>query len=284
MYTLQFASERRSGQAPNSMATRTVFLVAATLLLTAAPVFGQPANEGAMARIFHHDFRGQPLPADMTPWHVEDDAKLGFEPQGLRITLPVGYIHPFNGLGVKTSVDLRGDFEVTATVEILKVDTPPAGPGAGVGLSVEAADKGEQLRRVVAPLGDHQLLATGHFGGAWTENRAPCKEAFVRLRLTRKGTTLRHSWAPAGDGAAFAVVHQTEFPDDVDHIRLFAINGRRGCLTDVRLLDLEIWSGPKSVSTAVKKWQWLLAGMVIVALSAVAIGGLRFFRRRRGVA
>ena len=48
-----------------------------------------------------------------------------------RITLPATYIHPWGGVGFQTAIAVAGDFEITATVDILHADRPPTGIGVG---------------------------------------------------------------------------------------------------------------------------------------------------------
>jgi hypothetical protein len=109
---------------------------------------------------YYHDFRGRPLPAEWTPFPADEEGFLQVEPPGLRITLPKAYRHPTGGVGVKTIARIRGDFEVTATVEIIDLEPPPKGSGAGVGVSVDTPTKSEQLRRVVGAKGKHAILWT----------------------------------------------------------------------------------------------------------------------------
>ena len=55
----------------------------------------------------------------------EASACVKFEPTGLRIALPAGYPKPRSGTGVVTDFGLRGDFEITASFDILQ--EPKAG-------------------------------------------------------------------------------------------------------------------------------------------------------------
>ena len=79
---------------------------------------------------YYHDFRGRPLPAELTRFQVNDNL-LQFEPQGLRITFPKTYGHPLGGVGVETG-KAQGDFDITATVEVLSLEPPKGGPGMAV--------------------------------------------------------------------------------------------------------------------------------------------------------
>jgi hypothetical protein len=263
-------------------------LIVSALALLAAPAIGQPEGE---VYTFEHSFRGRPLPAELTPYQVDDDSLLRFEPEGLRITFPKKYKHPAGGVGVQTSTVLRGDFDVTATVEIIELERPPTGSGAGVGLSVNASERGEQLRRVVGANGRNNILRTSYASAPnkknliWTEgNRTPCEEMVIRLRLKRTGPILHYLWAPGANGDSFNEIHDEIFADDVDHIRLFAANAIQGSFVDVRLLDLRIHCAQKAgpaVSTAktgTRRWMmWFVLFGVGVVLTA---GGGLYMRRR----
>jgi hypothetical protein len=250
--------------------TQTLGEIAACLfLLIAATARGQEPPFD-----FRHDFRGKPLPTELKKFQVNQEGLLKFEPQGLRITLPKKYVHPLNGVGVASSTVIHGDFEVTATVEVIDLEPPKGGPGAGVGLSVDAPTKQQQLRRVVGAKGRHSIMWTGYHSPnkknpEWTQAAAPCAENVLRMRLKRTGTTLHYLWAPGAAGDEFVEVHQQEFGnDDIEHVRLFAMNGRQACLVDVRLLDLRIRIGSDAVAEAAAKSQpagWLAAVLIVGA-------------------
>jgi ABC-type spermidine/putrescine transport system permease subunit II len=188
----------RSGGTNRSMRW---FLASSALCLipVSSPTMAQGADE--LPADYYHDFRGRPLPAEWTPVPGKGEGFLQFEPEGLRLTLPKNYRHPPGGVGVKTLAGLRGDFEVTATVEILNLETPPKGSGAGVGVAVDTPTKSEQLRRVVGAKGNHSLLWTGYTppspdkkGQIWQEDRIPCEENLLRLRFKRTGTVMHYLW------------------------------------------------------------------------------------------
>jgi predicted RNA-binding Zn-ribbon protein involved in translation (DUF1610 family) len=215
-----------------------------------------PAQEAAPVD-FYHDFRGRPLPPELPLFQVEDNTFVRSDPAGLRITLPRTYRHPPNGVGCRASFTIRGDVDVTATVELLDVEAPPKGVGAGVGLSVETASAGVQLRRQVGMKGKHALLANRYQPVPdnrnldWKQRSTPCPDSLVRLRLKRTGTTAYYLWAPGAAGDAFKELHQFELGnDDIEHVRLFAFNNQHPCAVDVRLIDLRIRSGNPSVGAA----------------------------------
>jgi hypothetical protein len=249
---------------------------------------------------FAHDFRGRTLPPGMEAYQATEDGLLRLEPDGLRITLPRTYMHKSGGVGVRWPAFIQGDFEATTTVEIIELEPPPKGSGAGIGISVSAGpSKGEQLRRVVGAKGKHALLRTGYFrvpekkNLQWEESRTPCDEKTLRLRLQRIGPTIIYSWSPGASGGAFIEVHRKEFgTDEIEAIRVFAVNAQQPCLVDVRVFDLQVRTrgeGAKSAPLAAPlapqpdRSGWLAAalciGISVIAILAASIGVFLFLRR-----
>jgi hypothetical protein len=93
-----------------------------------------------LASAYHCDFRGG----------IYDDRWLGIEPsgplsslakadeQGLRIAIPAKT--NCRGVGVYTRFGVHGDFEITASFEILKADKPREGGGVGPELYLRTVD------------------------------------------------------------------------------------------------------------------------------------------------
>jgi serine/threonine protein kinase len=135
----------------------------ALLAFGAGGVDGQP---GEWHEVLFHDFRKPPVPPSFSFWGDPEGKFLKAEPEGMRITLPATYVHPFGGIGYLIEQGLQGDFEVTATVEVLHADPPATGYGVGVVLAVNKADsaRGEwaSLGRQKRPQsGDVLYSATG---------------------------------------------------------------------------------------------------------------------------
>jgi hypothetical protein len=248
---------------------------------------------------FYHDFRKPVLPPELTPFHAEDSNYFQLEPEGLRITLPKTPL-PHDGIGLKTTFGLEGDFEVTATVEALHLGPPPSGYGAGVGIVVEAAPQLAYLKRQVTPKGKHIVLWGRRrpdpetMKDLWFQNGPPCTEPLLRLRLKRLGTVLSYWWAPgaAGDNYQELQWSRGKLPfgsEPVQNIRIIAGNGRTDSPLDVRLLDLRIRTlgtpveppAPAApVKTGGKLWLTLLL-VAVGAGTALALGAWLLVRRDR---
>jgi DNA-directed RNA polymerase subunit RPC12/RpoP len=124
----------------------------------------------------------------------------------------------------------------------------------------------------------------------WKHGSVSCTVDVLRMRLKRTGATLHFLWAPGAVGDDFVEVHEKDFgADDIEHVRLFALNGRQPCNVDVRLIDLRIRSAgqadtplPTAPKTETKGW-WAagLIGALGVILSFAAAAWLLARKRRR---
>jgi hypothetical protein len=241
------------------------------------PGAARGADEGTVD--YYHDFRSRPLPAELTFFNAEDGKFFQSEPEGLRITLPKTWIHPWGGVGFRTSFGFVGDFEVTATVEVLQAETPPAGYGVGVALYVAKPGGGATIGRMLRA-GNNQVILWDVTNPPNEIGEVPCSDNVVRLRLKRTGTILHYLWAPGTEGGDFQEIQQVEFGSaEIDWVRLSALTGRMPCAADVRLLDLRIRSQKPDTPLADMlgaRWKVWLALAIVVAVSL----GMRVAMRR----
>jgi hypothetical protein len=259
--------------------------IAAFVVLT----LGLPALAQEPLVDFYHDFRGRPLPPELAPFQVDDPGFFQLEPAGLRLTLPKAYLHPNKGVGCQVTRTLRGDFDVTATVDFHDVEIPSAGGGAGIGLSVNGATADVQLRRHVGSGGKHWVMAVWHFrvrdkgGTGLKQFLSPCTEQVLRLRLKREGETVQCLWAPPDAGDNFKKIRHIEFgTQDIESVRLFAFNNQVPCRVDVRALDLRIRGlGPAGTENRgrFRGRLWLVLGILVLCVAGAVIA-VRFARRR----
>jgi hypothetical protein len=270
------------------------FAIVAVLLGLAAAL---PAQE---AREFYCDFRKQPLPAQMTEFNSEEGKFYHFEPEGLRITLPSTWIHPWGGVGFRTFVSIPGDFDVTAGIEILHADWPKGGYGVGVCLyAAQTGGAGASVCRLVRARGERLLwdvsgLVPGpKIAREAEEGTEPCMDKVGRLRLQRTGSTMRYLWSQELTGDNFAEFHQCEFSTaTIDRIRLAVLTGRQPCDVSVRLIDLRLrWSEGVAAAAAeaaaapaptTRRGLWW--GLALLGLLSLALGLALHRGRRRGPA
>ena len=185
---------------------------------------------GRMREQFFHDFRGRALPIALRPFGPQAGRLVQKEAEGLRITLPKDRPER-EPVGVTLSRVVPGDFEITATVEIVEVDEPPvASFGAGILMTVDETARLGRLARAKGrqvAFWDQWLFEAGK-DPKLIGNAMPCTSNVVRLRMKRAGTTLSYLWAPDIVGDEFELMHESEYrPDDIKEIKVMAESGRR---------------------------------------------------------
>jgi hypothetical protein len=243
---------------------------------------------------FHEAFRGPGPPPAFQLVGADAEQYVRPEAEGLRITVPPDR-KDLGPVGVRTKFAVRGDFEITAGYEVLKADEPSSGWGVGVTLwirkpepSVGAATLGWVLRPREGEVavwdrampGSDEKNKVRYEGGA-----APSNARTGRLRFARTGSKLHYLVAGPGEDA-FREVAAVEFgTEDIQTVRVAATSGREPYGVDVRLSDLDIRatqlpdmaSHPRTGTTIA----WLVAGGLVVAVGALALGFLWRLRWRR---
>jgi hypothetical protein len=205
------------------------------------------------------------------------------EPQGLRITLPAQR-NSRQPVGFTTRFALRGDFEITLAYEVVRVEKPTTGYGAGINIWIRA----HNLKQDAATIG--RMVDTGgkqYFGShrafdlpdGKRQNQIgkphPTEKGSGKLRLARSGPTLKYLVAE-GDSNQFQEVYESEFgADDVDMVRFAVENWGSPTIADFRIKSLNIRADafPTSlppIPRPRKPWVVWLA----VALSVAILAGL----------
>jgi hypothetical protein len=274
-----------------------------------AALRAQPdAAEEKPLREVYQDFRGsRSLPAWLQLRGRDADAVTTPEEQGLHIVLPA--TREKNGtVFVQPTFSVAGDFEITASYQLLAATKPSDGYGVGVSLSVsptEAQDKFAKVARALR-VKEGSVYITEYW------NREPPKEYKTshvttdakagRLRLARTGSVLHFLVAdvPGGD---FREIKKREFGiEDVANIRL-GVSGSPGNTCDARLVDLrirarslhpdpvkepvaEVAPPPPAAEREPRSYLWLILaiGFGAVLLIAASAGAWFVARRRRATA
>jgi serine/threonine-protein kinase len=226
---------------------------------------------------FFHDFRVQRLPGAVRPFGPQAGRVVREEPDGLRITLSRDRPHK-QSVGVTLAQAVSGDFEVTATVEILQADVPPPfGFGAGVLMTADETARIGRLNRArkeQVALWDQWIKEEGK-KPKLIGDIMPCPANVVRLRMKRIGSTLAYLWAPEADGGDFQLMHEGEFrSDDVRVIKVMASTGSQPCDVDVRILELRVATAP----TMAQVIGWMAGTMAAVVVGGAA--GWYYLQRR----
>ncbi len=192
---------------------------------------------------FHQDLRS----ADLTDSQLRTIGEgVRLEAAGVRVTLPGGQGVP-PAAGLCTNVEVHGDFEITGAFEVLKVDRPTTGYGAGVALYA-AVDPNTNDAVSLA----HRLLPDGKTvfmsnrmtpAGGRLQHKVktlPATAAAGKLRLRRVGSKVRFLVADGAE-AGFVPVDEVEFNTaDVCFVQFGGNTGGSATGLDVRLLELTL--------------------------------------------
>ncbi len=215
--------------------------------------------------------------------------------RGLRIAIPPKT--DCRGVGVFTLFGVRGDFEVTASFEVLRADRPRQGDG-GVGpelflRGVDGWDHSVSMARMLRP--DHaepQLLV------AWGEKdddrprsqgaRDRTDLRAGRFRIARAGSTVHYLVAPKNSDAFREVARNDFGTKDLSTVRLMALVNGSGAALDVLWTDLTIraeslpgFTDGKPPEPQRASWWLLLAGLS--GVTALGIGVWWSGARRAGM-
>ena len=215
--------------------------------------------------------------------------------RGLRIAIPPKT--DCRGVGVFTLFGVRGDFEVTASFEVLKADRPREGDG-GVGpelflRGVDGWDHSVSMARMLRP--DHAepqiLVAWGEKDDDRPRSQGARDRTDLRagrFRIARVGSTVHYLVAPK-DSDAFREVARNEFgTKDLSTVRLMALVNGSGAALDVLWTDLTIraealpgFTDGKPPEPQRASWWLLLAGLS--GVTALGIGVWWSGARRAGM-
>jgi hypothetical protein len=277
---------------------RLALLSLAACVALVTPLFGQaPGGDTKYARDDHFDFRGKPMPDNLTLIPFGSESFVKSEPEGLRITLPKDR-KDLGLVAVGTRFGLQGDFEITATLEILQAEQPKEGFGVGTSLyinKVEPVAEGATLGRLVRPKGSQVIFWDQGLGRKKEELQfdvdfRPFAANQFRLRLQRTAAQLSYLLAKGLEGDNFDELPAKEFGGtDIKQVLVRVSTGQQPAHVDVRLVDLRIRSGAPPAtpiparSVEVGSRGWLVAALfvfvVILALGVVVLALL--LRRQR---
>jgi len=236
------------------------------------------------------NFRGQRVDLKLFRLTGANLAKaIHSEAQGLRITLlpdrpntlPVGLI---------ARTGLHGDFEITVSFDVLRIDRPKEGRGAGLSIWITQRTPTQDAATIAWLLnteGERTFIANQASTKPDGEREyhgvapLPTKASSGKLRLTREDGQLTYAIAE-GSSKDFRELYQTDWSDaDIDQIRIAADGGSSHALVDVRLQEIQIHADELGSARVVVKpksrWPFWL-GMSAVAGLVIA-GGIWFWRR-----
>ena len=181
----------------------------------------------------------------------DPDQCVKHDAQGVRITLPAGHPGVLPETGLRVQVDVRGDFEITMSYELLHEPGPmDAGFGTRttLGLWFDGPEKNRDA--TISRLRNNQ--GTTQFGG-WAATLTdefgnkkprlkyvPAEAKSGRLRFVRVGADVSYFAADGADGEFQLFSKNTITPGDVKRIRMVATTGGPKAALDVRITDLVV--------------------------------------------
>jgi hypothetical protein len=246
---------------------------------------------------FYQDFRGgRRLVAPLDFAGADASTFIKPEDGGLRITLPAGR-KKFGAIGIALTEPVTGNFEITTAYELLPMDLPQRGYGAGLEVYLMTATPTQEavgFYRLVSPeKGDAYMCSrmTTIDGKRQYKHQlydAPAKAG--RLRLTRAGGEVTF-WAAEGAADDFRELCRYDLgPEDLKIVRLGANSGTAPEPVDLRIVDVKIRSdepivGPVPAfdpNAPSKGWRrgWLVAAGLVGLLVALSLLGTWFYVRR----
>lgn len=236
------------------------------------------ATAEATEKEFSLDFRGKGFDfARLQLLGEGAERHVRLESGGLHIVLPDNQKLPV--LGATPRFRVRGDFEITAEFEILKLGKPTAGNGSGATLYVIADSNGKEAGSIgrVSRVREGDVFfamhgATPSDGQRKYETRcAPSQARVGRLRLVRTGSVLRCLYA-AGKSSEFEELMETPFSRaDLVQVRLGADGGGTACEVDVVWKQVSIRAeGLPSANETGSGTSWYVGGVLVFGLAAGA--------------
>ena len=169
-------------------------LTALMVLVLASVTLGQEPDKAGpeLKAKFYQDFLcGDPNNPNLRPVR---DANFRWEAGGARVTMPAGAgVQPT--AGVAANFKIKGDFEITASYEVLKAEKPTEGYGVGVSLFVaidpDALDAVSLARRVGIKGGIYFFSDRMKGNDDHKMATRPSKAPVGKLRVKRVGAMVR---------------------------------------------------------------------------------------------
>ncbi len=240
---------------------------------------------------FYQDFRGGRF-QDALFQKVGRDPGRQVRPEagGLRITLPAGP-QSYPQTGILPRFQVRGDFEITLSYDILALEPPKTGYGSGVMLWIQAGEK----QGTAAIARRHRVKE----GSVYVADRATEQangppqhdEQFFstrtksgKLRLQRSGETI-HYLVAKGASESFQELRQISFGTaDLVAVRVMADPGGSRSTLDVLLKDLRFHTEKLPLAGGEKSERNWLIWLVVAGLLGFTIAMVLWWKRKHRLA
>lgn len=242
---------------------------------------------------YHHSFKGNAGKREGFVFYgANAKHHVRFEPDGLRLTLPIGGEEKRPTAGVATDIGVTGDFEITVAFEVLDEPPPEGGRDKQTRFTVDIVlDKvglnAASLSRTVYGKGVEFVTWSGLQADVSAKPQIkmhylPARGKSGSLRLARTRTSLSYL-ASQEAGEDFTLLQQYPFgAEDLKTVRLVGTTGAANAALDVRVTDLRIRAESLSnlppapeVQTpqgSGRSFQWLLTALLVLLMAT--IGGL----------
>ena len=267
-------------------------------LLVAASV-ASAGETGPLANTYRADFTKEAFDVQdiaLTGGHAEE--LVHAEASGLRIKMPPGMGRP-EGVGIKPRFKIRGDFDLSATFEILQADKPTEGYGVGAQMSIETESPTKEAATAewtYTPGKEGTRFISTRIIGQLDGNRQYRVQSLAAnrragtLRLARTGSTLRASYRDEGEATERFLPAVELGTEDVAWLKLVANTGISDHPVDIRLKTLTLsadelpgWAGstapsPPGSAPGGRTWKPIVLGiaaMVVVGVLFLLIGATR---------
>jgi Protein of unknown function (DUF1583) len=279
---------------------KTIRSVLLCTLAVSSGLFCETTFAGSLKDEFYQDFRSPTYPPSRVLGIATGDGEhtsIQRDAGGLRIRVS-GKESGFPPYGVSPRFRVNGDFEITASYEVIKLDKPTAGYGVSVALWV----------MVDLPSVDAVCVSRSHRpwdGNVWVADKGwwdksekkyhhdgqsfPTECRTGKLRLVRKGSTIQFLVAE-GDTDEFQELRQIDYSsEDLSQIHLGVDTGGSKGPTEILLKDLRIRADELPLSGVTKKqtsWAWLVwLGSGVLGAGVLACGAFCWWytARRRSV-
>ncbi|MEA3156705.1 MAG: hypothetical protein QOK44_4294 [Betaproteobacteria bacterium] len=283
-----------------------------SLCLVGAGVAGDGKNDAPEE--FYQLFEGsEELSPELRLFGIEPEKHVKLEPAGVRITLGTGYQGQRPYMGFATGFGLKGDFEITASFEILHEERAFENPEKFSGLCVEVIPQRPAERDVeqwMKPSQDKASLFR-HLGPrkntmffAYTppwdpiagkddvtpksKHLRPTQAKAGRLRLVRTSAELAFLTSEGPDDD-FTQIHKETFgQNDVNHVRVVATTSGVTAALTVRVKDLRVRAQSfNNVQPVIQKKAWwkplvpVVVVVIVLSFGLLLWVGLRLLRKPR---
>jgi serine/threonine protein kinase len=250
---------------------------------------GPDAPSRSASEVFYQDFRDKkPVVDHFFMMGTDWEKIIAPEREGLRVNLPATrkVQRTMRGIGLGTNLPVAGDFQITATYELLSAGTPASSnEAAGVDLFVQRAGFG-RFNTQQGPVYEMGVRASSK------KQRVPTAATKGQLRLARAGSILSYLVKDDTTQGEFKELYQTEFDTEPLKFILFEVNpGREATPVEARLIDLRIESNlpiqapPPDPSGpprgAGRRWLAAAGVFVLFVSLGLALAQWLYLRRRR---